>query len=217
MNTVEIIKPVDVFLDMYQFTVVVCPLNTGTKELAEYLRGYIREPSMVTDVMPKRPQGTVIVYETGRTNVNDLITETPPDRICLVVGLGTRLSELNLDGSNVPLVYASVCEVQTSFRIREYPMSVYNDNTEFAVDSIHHVGPISIDEIIELRRKNSDVYVYYNEYNRGQIMKTLSDYRELMREYTRLVQLCSLTLENTDDGPSVVRRVQVQKTTSGEF
>jgi len=120
------------FLDMYRFTIVVCPLNVSTEQVAKHVKHYISGEVIVKNNIDDVSCDTLLIYETDETKLDMLlpgVVQNPPKRICLFVGFETHLNQItDLSQFQIPIIFASFCEIQSKLSIKLYPVkSLYNN------------------------------------------------------------------------------------------
>lgn len=229
-------KHLDVFLDMYRFIIVMCPLNVTTEQVAKHIKTYITGTVQISDNI-QGDVDTLLLYETKNTDHSMLTRENietmdfAPKRICFIVGLETKLHELTeLCECNVPLVYASFCNVESSVSIKLYPTTSLNNNiiltspdlcesgteckveTENYIDDgrhynldeakiIHFTQPVSIGTLLSLvGTLDRTIYIYHNEYNKSKCERLIYEFEHTLEQYKEIKLVCTLYLILDSDG-----------------
>lgn len=118
------------FLDMYRFTIVVCPLNVTTKQVATHVKRYIQGEVIMKENIEQCD--TLLLCETEKTNLRMLLpgeVDAPPKRVCLFVGFGTKLNQVpELSEFQIPILFASFCEINAKLNIKLYPIKTLYNN-----------------------------------------------------------------------------------------
>lgn len=129
-------KSLDIFLDMYRFVIITCPLNATTKQVAKHIKGYLSGTVLISDNLPENSiVDTLLIYESNKTIIdnitkdNILSLDRPPKRICIIVGFGTKINRLkDFVDCEIPLIFASFCDTNSNVKIKLYPKTSMNNN-----------------------------------------------------------------------------------------
>lgn len=129
-------KSLDIFLDMYRFVIIACPLNVTNKQVARHIKGYLSGTCHIVDnIHSDINVDTLIICETKQTNMDDITRDNilslpnPPKRICIVVGLGTNIrTMIELSDYKIPLLFASFCDIKSNINVKLYPKTSMNNN-----------------------------------------------------------------------------------------
>lgn len=155
------------FLDMYRFTIVVCPLNVATKQVATHVKRHIQGEVILKENIQSDPCDTLLIYETEKTNLRMLLpgeVDMPPKRICLFVGFGTKINQIReLCEFDIPIIFASFCEINAKLNIKLYPIKTLYNNILLTSSDTCNLDECNVTEFMASGNvqhlKDSSVYI----------------------------------------------------------